>query len=75
MDYPIQSVLFTSVKFNDQFWAPGIKTNHDITLPFTLGKCDETGRIKNFEIAGGREGDVAGYVSMWVCRKFLHNNE
>lgn len=52
-DYPIQPVLFTSVTLNDNFWSPRIKTNHDVTIPFTLGKCKETGRIKNFEIAAG----------------------
>jgi DUF1680 family protein len=52
-NYPIQPVLFTAVKLTDDFWAPRIKTNHDVTIPFTLGKCQETGRIKNFEIAAG----------------------
>jgi DUF1680 family protein len=52
-DYPIHPILFTSVKLSDNFWAPRIKTNHDVTIPFTLGKCQETGRIKNFEIAAG----------------------
>jgi uncharacterized protein len=52
-DYPIQPVLFNAVKLNDAFWAPRIKTNHDVTIPFTLGKCYSTGRIKNFEIAAG----------------------
>lgn len=52
-DYPIQPVLFTAVKFTDNFWAPRIKTNHEITIPFTLGKCESTGRLKNFEIAAG----------------------
>lgn len=52
-DYPIDPVLFTSVNLKDNFWAPRIKTNHDVTIPFILGKCRETGRIKNFEIAGG----------------------
>lgn len=57
-DYPIHPVLFTSVKLTDNFWAPRIKTNHDVTIPFTLGKCWETGRIKNFEIAAGlKTGD------------------
>lgn len=57
-DYPIHPVLFTSVKLTDNFWAPRIKTNHDVTIPFTLGKCRETGRIKNFEIAAGlKTGD------------------
>jgi uncharacterized protein len=52
-DYPFQPVLFTSVNLKDDFWAPRIKTNHDVTIPFTLGKCESTGRIGNFEIAAG----------------------
>lgn len=55
--YPIQPVLFTAVKLTDNFWAPRIKTNHEVTIPFTMGKLDDTGRIKNFEMAAGlREG-------------------
>jgi uncharacterized protein len=57
-DYPIHPILFTSVKLSDNFWAPRIKTNHDVTIPFTLGKCKETGRIKNFEIAAGLKTGV-----------------
>jgi DUF1680 family protein len=52
-DYPIQPVLFNVVKLQDNFWAPRIKTNHEVTIPFTLGKCESTGRVKNFEIAAG----------------------
>lgn len=52
-DYPIQPVLFNAVRLKDDFWAPRIKTNHEVTIPFTLGKCKSTGRIKNFEIAAG----------------------
>jgi DUF1680 family protein len=56
--YPYQPVLFTTVKLNDSFWAPRIKANHEVTIPFTLGKCVSTGRIKNFEMAAGlKEGD------------------
>src|SRR5687768_9572155 len=51
--YPIDPVLFTAVQLKDNFWAPRIKINHDVTIPFTLGKCLETGRVKNFEIAAG----------------------
>ncbi len=53
--YPIQPVIFTSVKMQDDFWAPRIKTNHDVTIPFTMGKLFETGRVKNFEIAAGQK--------------------
>ena len=51
--YPIQPVVFTSVTVNDQFWAPRIKTNHEVTIPIAFGYCESTGRIRNFEIAGG----------------------
>src|SRR5688572_3825362 len=51
--YPIQPVLFNAVNLKDNFWAPRIKTNHEVTIPFTLGKCESTGRVKNFEIAAG----------------------
>ncbi|MCJ7448413.1 MAG: glycoside hydrolase family 127 protein [Bacteroidales bacterium] len=52
-DYPIQPVPFTSVKLTDNFWAPHIKKNADITIPIAFSYCESTGRIKNFEIAGG----------------------
>lgn len=52
-DYPIQQLPFTQVKVTDNFWAPRILMNHKITIPIALQKSEETGRIKNFEIAGG----------------------
>lgn len=51
--YPIQPVPFTSVKVTDNFWAPRIKTNHDVTIPIAIEQSTITGRIKNFEIAAG----------------------
>ncbi|UCH14191.1 MAG: glycoside hydrolase family 127 protein [Bacteroidales bacterium] len=57
-DYPIQPVPFTSVKITDNFWAPRIKTNHEVTIPIAIEQSTITGRIKNFEIAGGlQEGN------------------
>jgi len=53
--YPIGPVPFTSVHVTDNFWAPRIRTNHDITIPIAIQKCRETGRIKNFKIAGKLE--------------------
>ena len=52
-DYPIQPVPFTSVKLTDSFWAPRIKKNSTVTIPIAFGYCESTGRVKNFEIAGG----------------------
>jgi uncharacterized protein len=54
-DYPIQPVPFTSVKLTDNFWAPRIKKNASVTIPIAFGYCESTGRVKNFEIAAGRD--------------------
>jgi len=52
-DYPLRPVPFTQVKVTDAFWAPRIETNRAVTIPFIFKKCEETGRIDNFTIAGG----------------------
>jgi DUF1680 family protein len=52
-DYPIVPVPFTSVSINGGFWHPRLATNRTVTLPFDFKKCEETGRISNFAIAGG----------------------
>ena len=51
--HPIEPVPFTSVKLTDNFWAPRIKKNHEVTIPIAIAQSEETGRIKNFKIAGG----------------------
>ncbi|ACU62429.1 glycoside hydrolase family 127 protein [Chitinophaga pinensis] len=50
-DYPIQPVAFTQVQVTDNFWAPKIRVNADITIPYTLEQCQKTGRIDNFKRA------------------------
>lgn len=55
-DYPIQSVAFTSVQLNDNFWLPRIKTNHNVTIPASFERCENTGRIRNFEMAAAQSG-------------------
>jgi len=52
-DYPIAPVPFTAVRLTDAFWAPRIETNRTVTIPAIFKKCEETGRIDNFAIAGG----------------------
>ena len=52
-NYPIRPVPFTAVKMTDSFWAPRIQKNHEVTIPIAFGYCESTGRVKNFEIAGG----------------------
>ncbi len=50
--YAISAVPFTSVHVGDSFWAPRIRKNHDVTIPIAIRKSRETGRIRNFMIAG-----------------------
>jgi DUF1680 family protein len=60
-DYPIQPVPFTSVKVDSTFWSPRMKTNRETTVRYCFDKCEETGRIANFEVAGGlKEGGFTG---------------
>lgn len=54
-DYPITPIPFNKVTVSDDFWAKRIKTNHDVTIPIAIKKSIETGRVKNFAIAGGLE--------------------
>ncbi len=55
-DYPIQSVLFTQVKLNDQFWLPRMEINRKVTIPTSFARCESTGRVKNFVMAAQRKG-------------------
>ncbi len=50
-DYPTRPVPFTAVHFHDSFWLPRIETNRTVTIPFAFRKCEETGRVYNFERA------------------------
>ncbi|HEY3402349.1 MAG TPA: glycoside hydrolase family 127 protein [Ohtaekwangia sp.] len=56
LDYPIQAVPFTQVHLNDNFWLPRIKTNHTVTIPASFERCENTGRVKNFEMAAAKSG-------------------
>ncbi len=54
-DYPIRPVNFTKVEVSDAFWAEKVETNRRVTIPIAFQRSDETGRIKNFKVAGGLE--------------------
>jgi DUF1680 family protein len=56
-DYPIQPVAFTQVNLVDNFWAPKIQVNADITIPYTLQQCKTHERIDNFLRAAGKIKD------------------
>lgn len=54
-DYPIQPVPFTKVYLKDGFWFKRMEKNRTVTIPYALKLLEETGRIKNFAIAGKKE--------------------
>src|SRR5215211_9265596 len=58
-DYSIQAVNFTRVTLHDKFWLPRIRTNHTVTIPASFERCENTGRVKNFEMAAQRSGKLA----------------
>jgi DUF1680 family protein len=62
-DYPIQPVPFTAVRLTDNFWAPRIKKNATVTIPIAFSYCESTGRVKNFEVAGGL--DTGRFVGIY----------
>lgn len=51
-DYPIVPVPFTDVRLASGFWLSRLETNRAVTIPFAFKKCEETGRIDNFAVAG-----------------------
>jgi len=60
-DYPVRPVPFTDVHVTDEFWLPRMETNRTVTIPYAFEKCQETGRVDNFAIAGGlMEGEHRG---------------
>ncbi|HLJ54430.1 MAG TPA: glycoside hydrolase family 127 protein [Chthonomonadaceae bacterium] len=66
-DYPVTPVTFTDVHLTDNFWRPKIETNRTVTIPFAFQKCEETGRVANFERAANAlkgeptDGKLPGY--------------
>jgi hypothetical protein len=60
-DYPIRPVPFTAVEIADGFWSPRLETNRAVTVRHDFDKCETTGRIANFAVAGGlAKGDFVG---------------
>lgn len=52
-DYNVKPVPFSMVTVRDDFWTPRLETSRNVTIPYCFEKCEETGRIRNFEKAAG----------------------
>jgi DUF1680 family protein len=50
-DYPYQPVPFTAVRITGGFWQAKQEVNRAVTVPFALKQCEESGRLKNFDLA------------------------
>jgi hypothetical protein len=50
-DYPIRPVPFTSVRLTGGFWKTKQDTNREVTIPFAFKQCEQSGRLKNFDLA------------------------
>ena len=62
-EHPLEAVPFPRVHLTDGFFAPRIETNRKVTIEACLAKCEETGRIRNFAVAGGLEqGKHEGFL-------------
>ena len=53
--YPYASAALNDVKVTGGFWLPRFETNRLVTVKTDFRKCEETGRIANFEKAARRE--------------------
>jgi DUF1680 family protein len=43
-----ESVSFNQVQIRDEFWAPKLKVNREVTIPIEFDQCKVTGRIDAF---------------------------
>ena len=50
-DYPVQPVPFTAVRVTGGLWQARQEVNRTVTVPFALRQCEETGRLRNFDLA------------------------
>ncbi|HVU35439.1 MAG TPA: glycoside hydrolase family 127 protein [Opitutaceae bacterium] len=50
-DYPVQPVPFTNVHLTGGFWSERQEVNRTVTIPFALKQCEESNRLKNFDLA------------------------
>ena len=53
VDYPVQPVPFTAVRITGGFWEAKQEINRTVTVPFALQQCEESHRLKNFDLAAG----------------------
>jgi len=71
-DYPYTPVKFSDVRIQDAFWTPRQDTNRIVTIPFAFQKSEETGRLKNFKVAG--QVNTGEIVTGSFCSKYGYDD-
>lgn len=66
-DYPAAPVPFTDVHLTDAFWAPRLEINRTVTIPHIFKMSEETGRVKNFDLAASA---IGGATDGKYCSRF-----
>ncbi len=66
-DYPVKPVPFTDVHFTDSFWAPRLEANRSVTITHIFKQEEETGRLKNFDLA---KAALAGAADGKFCSSY-----
>ena len=52
----------SAVRLSDQFWAPRLRLNREVTLPTQYRLLEETGRLENFRrVAGKSQAPFQGF--------------
>lgn len=62
--YPLQFVPFAQVKLKDSLWQPILERNRTVTIPHLLKLAEETGVLRNFDRAAGRQNGFSEGLSM-----------
>lgn len=59
----LKPVPLTAARLSDEFWAPRLRINREVTLPSQYRLMEETGRLDNFRRAAGKkDGPFKGYM-------------
>ena len=54
----LKPVPVSAVRLTDEFWAPRLRINREVTLPSQHRLLAETGRLENFQRAAGNRPDL-----------------
>ena len=58
----LRPVPVSAVRLSDQFWAPRLRLNREVTLPTQYRLLEETGRLENFRrVAGKSQAPFQGF--------------